>query len=46
MIVFCIFKKSENPINGNKKDQSSSSSSVNSTNDQHIQRVLFIQVKN
>jgi hypothetical protein len=45
IINFCLFQKSENPVNGNKNGQSSSSSSVNSNNtDQRIQRVLFIQV--
>ncbi|CAF0823490.1 unnamed protein product [Adineta steineri] len=37
--------KSELPINGNKNDRSSSSSSVNTNGDQHIQRVLFIQME-
>ncbi|CAF0743751.1 unnamed protein product [Rotaria sordida] len=37
--------KSVNLNEENKNDQSSSSSSVNSHNDQHIQRVLFIQME-
>jgi hypothetical protein len=39
-----FFQKSENPAHGIRKDRSGSPSPVDNNNEQHIQRVLFIQV--